>query len=176
MILFDECVYNFLMNFYSENITFVAKFFTSLGSTIVIITGILSILILFNKKYFKYTFIACLFGIILNIIIKNIVKRVRPSVFILTHADGYSFPSSHTMMSTIFYGLLIYFICNTVKSKRLKMFLSFLIGFIIIGIGLSRIYLGVHYATDVAAGFIIGLIYLFLFIKFYISKSYNKLK
>ena len=169
MILFDYPFYQALMKLFSPNATLIFRFFTTFGSAIVIITGILSILILFNKKYFKYMSIACLLGIILNTIIKNIVKRPRPKVFVMTHSTGYSFPSSHTMMATIFFGLLIYFIWKTVKSRKLKYFLTFLFSFIIIGVGLSRIYLGVHYATDVLAAIIIGIIYLVLFTKFFIN-------
>lgn len=89
----------------------------------------------------------------------------------LEQEPGYSFPSSHIMMSTIFYGMIIYFIWNYIKNKRLKYILSIAISLLIICIGLSRIYLGIHYATDVFSGFIIGLVYTIMFIKFYILKK-----
>lgn len=171
MILYDQKIYDLIMKLYSENATLIFKIFTSIGSTLVIITGIISILILFGKKEFKYMSIACSVGIIFVTILKNIIRRPRPSVFRLTYETGYSFPSSHTTMSTIFYGLLIYLIWKKVKNNKLKYFLTYIFILIIIGVGMSRIYLGVHYATDVTAGIIIGIIYDILFIKLLKEKA-----
>ena len=176
MILFDEPVYNFLFNLYSEKMTFIMRLLTSLGSTLVIISGIISILFLFDFKHFKQMTIISLIGIISNHIIKEIVKRPRPSVFKLTSESSYSFPSSHTMMSTIFYGLLIYFIWEKLKNRKLKILLTIIFSIIILGTGISRIYLGAHYATDVLAGLILGLLYDFFFIKLYINKKNKETK
>ena len=171
MILYDQKIYDLIMKLYSENATLIFKIFTSIGSTLLIITGIISILILFGKKEFKYMSIASSVGIIFVTILKNIIRRPRPSVFRLTYETGYSFPSSHTTMSTIFYGLLIYLIWKKVKNNKLKYFLTYIFILIIIGVGMSRIYLGVHYATDVTAGIIIGIIYDILFIKLLKEKA-----
>ena len=171
MILYDQKIYDLIMKLYSENATLIFKIFTSIGSTLLIITGIISILILFGKKEFKYMSSACSVGIIFVTILKNIIRRPRPSVFRLTYETGYSFPSSHTTMSTIFYGLLIYLIWKKVKNNKLKYFLTYIFILIIIGVGMSRIYLGVHYATDVTAGIIIGIIYDILFIKLLKEKA-----
>lgn len=176
MILFDLPVYQFLISLFSTNtiIVNIMKLITSLGSTLVIVTGILCVAILFkNKKYF-FTFVfANGIGVIISNLIKIIVKRDRPSnTMLFTYEDSYSFPSGHTMMSTIFYGLIIYYVYTNVKNKSLKYFLIGLLSSIIFLVGISRIYLGVHYATDVVGGFIFGLVYLIVFIKF--LRKYEK--
>lgn len=175
MILFDLPIYQFVMSVFvpSSFMTILMKFITTLGSTIVIITGILSVALLIkNKKYFKIFMIANVIGVILNNILKLIIRRPRPTdTMLLTYESSYSFPSGHSMMSMIFYGLIIYYVIKFIKKKWLCNSLVILLSLIIFSVGLSRIYLGVHYATDVLAGFIVGLIYLFIFIKLIDKKS-----
>ena len=99
----------------------------------------------------------------LNQILKNIVQRPRPIGYRLIDENGYSFPSGHSMVSAAFYGLIIYFIWKNVKNKKLRNISCILLSFLIVFIGLSRIYLGVHYASDVLGGFIISIAYLIIF-------------
>lgn len=70
------------------------------------------------------------------------------------------------MVSMGFYGFLVYLLCVNIKNKKVKYPLVIFLGLLIISIGISRIYLGVHYFTDVLGGFIIAIIYLLIFIKF----------
>ena len=179
MILFDLPVYQLIMFIFgtSKFMTFFMKLITTLGSVLVIITGILCVGILIkDKKYFKVFILATLIGVILNNLIKIIVKRPRPSQTLpLSFESSYSFPSGHSMMSTVFYGLIIYFVFKNIQNRKLKVFLSSLLSIIIILVGISRIYLGVHYSTDVLGGFILGIIYLFVFIKL-LHKYENKTK
>lgn len=169
MILFDLPVYQFFISFFTINpfMVNVMKFFTSFGSTIFIITGILCVAILVkDKKYFWNFGIASLIGVIINTLIKVIVRRPRPSTTMLfTFEKSFSFPSGHTMMSTIFYGLIIYYVCKYITNKKLRYFLVSLLSMIIVMIGISRIYLGVHYATDVVAAYILGIVYLIVYVK-----------
>src|SRR5690606_25660561 len=76
--------------------------------------------------------------------------------------SGFSFPSGHTMIGGVFHGLLIYIIWTTVENKTWRWVLSVFLTLIVVLVGLSRIYLKVHYATDVAAGYLIGLLWLVL--------------
>lgn len=169
MVLFDLPVYQFLISFFTISPFMIncMKFFTSFGSTIFIICGILSVAILVkDKKYFLNFAIANGIGVALNTIIKIIVRRPRPSVTMpFSYEKSFSFPSGHTMMSTIFYGLIIYYVYKNVKNQKLKYFLVSLLSLIIVFVGVSRIYLGVHYATDVAAAYILGIVYLIVYLK-----------
>lgn len=76
---------------------------------------------------------------------------------------GYSFPSGHSMVSMAFYGFLIYLIYNNIKNKYIKWILICSLSILIILIGISRIYLGVHYTSDVLAGFLISISYLVIY-------------
>ena len=169
MILFDLPIYQFIISIFglTSTMMLIMKFITTLGSTLVIVTSILCIAILVKKKkYFIFFALANLVGVILNNLLKIIVRRPRPTeTLVLTAESSYSFPSGHAMMSMIFYGLLIYYVTKFVKKKWLKTLLVGILSTIILFVGISRIYLGVHYATDVLAGYVIGIIYLVLFIK-----------
>jgi len=76
---------------------------------------------------------------------------------------GYSFPSGHSMISAAFYGFLIYLIYKKVKNKKLKITLIIVLSILIVSIGISRIYLGVHYTSDVLAGFTVSVSYLIIY-------------
>ena len=98
----------------------------------------------------------------LMFLFKYLFKRKRPQSPLLKPAKGLSFPSGHAIMSVTFYGLLIYIIGQTQKNNPVKWSLIIsLIGLIQL-IGFSRVYLRVHYASDVAAGYIIGLLWLLI--------------
>jgi undecaprenyl-diphosphatase len=93
-------------------------------------------------------------------LLKGLFDRERPTVPLLFHAKGLSFPSGHALMSVTFYGLLIYMILKGVRNPVLKWTLIGLLILLIIIIGCSRVYLRVHYATDVIAGYCIGFLWL----------------
>lgn len=165
---FDLYIYNFISKFYNIPFTMFMRIITSFSSTLVIITVLLSIFLLFkSKKIFLYFCSLTLISDILSNIIKNIIKRPRPSEIIkISFNSGYSFPSTHVVISTCLYGFIIYLIRKNIKNKKIKNILSLSIFILLILIGLSRIYLGVNYSSDVIAAFALGLILLFLFIKF----------
>lgn len=177
MILFDLPVYQFIMSILWPNnqLIFIMKMITTLGSTLVISTGILCVAILIkDKKYFKIFLFANVIGVILNSILKLLIHRPRPTnTLLLAVETSYSFPSGHSIMSMIFYGLLIYYVIKFVNKKWLKTFLVATLSLIIFSVGLSRIYLGIHYATDVVGAYLLGIIYLIIFIKL-LNKYQNK--
>lgn len=102
---------------------------------------------------------------LLNILIKNIIARPRPLESLrLIEAFNFSYPSGHSMGATAFYGFLVYLVIQFTRRLWLKIVLVVLLVFLILAIGLSRIYLGVHFPSDVLAGFIAGIIWLAIFI------------
>lgn len=153
------------------------KIITNLGSTIFLCILLIILLFTLNKRIDKIALIANLsIVVIINQVLKYIIKRPRPIGYRLVSASGYSFPSGHMMASIAFYGFLIYLINMKVNNKKIKYILISLLSIIIILIGFSRIYLGVHYLTDVIAGFLLGFIYLIIFIDIYKKglKRYEK--
>ncbi len=90
---------------------------------------------------------------------------------------GYSFPSGHSMVNMAFYGFIMYLMYHYVKNKYLKIFGILFLSLLVVAIGISRIYLGVHYTSDVLAGFLIAISYLVIYItaihKFLWQRSVN---
>lgn len=98
-----------------------------------------------------------------NWVIKHIIQRPRPSEALrLVEEDGYSYPSGHAMVTTAFYGLIIWFVYNNVENKILRNIICIGLSLLIVLIDFSRVYLGVHYLTDVLSGTLISIVYLIL--------------
>lgn len=163
----DNTVYNFITQEVNPSLTGIMTFASFLGSAITLIILTLGfIFLLKNKKDAKYITINLVLVFLLNRILKLIVARERPNVLRLVSEEGYSFPSGHAMVSMGFYGFLIYLSYKNIRNQKIKYPLIIFLSMLILLIGISRIYLGVHYATDVIGGFIIGIMYLVIFIKF----------
>jgi undecaprenyl-diphosphatase len=97
---------------------------------------------------------------LLMFLLKQIFGRQRPDIPLLREAHGLSFPSGHALMSVTFYGLLIYLVWEYVSHRFLKWLLMVLLVLLILMIGFTRIYLRVHYPSDVFAGFAMGFVWL----------------
>lgn len=104
-------------------------------------------------------------ALVINQLLKFIVQRPRPEGFRLVDESGYSFPSGHSMVAMAFYGFLIYLVWHYERDCVERWLWCVCLAFIIAGIGMSRIYLGVHYASDVVAGFLVSLAWLAVFTK-----------
>lgn len=96
----------------------------------------------------------------LMLLLKSLFQRKRPLSPLLQAAKGLSFPSGHAIMAVTFYGLLIYIMQHVGAGSWLADWISGALFVLIILIGYSRVYLRVHYASDVLSGFIIGLLWL----------------
>ncbi len=147
----------------------------SLNNTMIIITNIsgayalvalsLLILIIIKKKRIPLLITINLIMVtIVSQIAKFIIKRPRPINISLVEPIGYSYPSGHSMVSMAYFGFLLYLTYKKVNNKPLKYFLITILTLLIIAIGFSRIYLGVHYFSDVLGGYLLSLSYLFIFI------------
>ena len=101
-------------------------------------------------------------SLVLMFLLKYLFRRKRPLAPLLNAAKGLSFPSGHAIMAVTFYGFFIYVLFHTISHTGVKYFLTGLLVMLILLIGFSRVYLRVHYASDVLAGFIIGLLWLFI--------------
>lgn len=162
---FDDPIYHWLHSLFHDQTTTFFLIITSLSSPLVLI--VMSLLLLITNKDHKLSLLVILnllLSTIGNTILKGIFLRERPSDFPLIDETGYSYPSGHSMISMAFYGFLIYIIWQTNWSKKAKIIFSICLGLIIFLIGCSRIYLRVHYPSDVVAGFAISFVYLCIFI------------
>lgn len=173
---FDNTIYKFIIGFKSDTLTSTMKFITVLANPeIIIFLSIISLLtLIFKYKGSIYLILTIITSTIINFITKIIIKRDRPNILRLIEETGYSFPSGHAMGSMCFYGFIIFLInklnINIIIKRILEVFLSILIFFI----GISRVYLGVHYASDIICGFILGFIILII-VKNIIEKRQIKL-
>lgn len=101
-------------------------------------------------------------SLVLMLLLKQLFQRKRPLAPLLKAARGLSFPSGHAIMAVTFYGLLIYILQHTIGANWLRSVSTILIIVLIFLIGFSRVYLRVHYASDVLGGFIIGSLWLLI--------------
>lgn len=166
----DTSVYNFISeNIMNDTLTSIFKVVTHLGGVaFIILLGVLCFMFCKKNRWFiTFDLVGCT---IINQAIKHIVRRPRPNVLRLVEESGYSFPSGHSMISIAFYGLVIYFVYKNVNNKYLKWTLITLLSLLILTIGFSRIYVGVHYFTDVAGGLLLGLAFLIVYINIYNKK------
>ena len=117
------------------------------------------------KEFIGYALITE--GVYLSVLIlKEIIQRVRPDeIYMKVHKTSFSFPSGHSSVSMFFYLTLIYLINTSVKNKWAKIFIYAFLILWILSVGLSRIYLGVHYPSDVLGGYLVGI---FAFLLFYL--------
>lgn len=184
LLIGTQVLNNIEINFYNEVtehvsnfLTILMKGFSYIGNTISVIIICIS-LILFLKTRWKYGIVISI-GVIISCIVNNILKilfaRERPNLIQLVKETNYSFPSGHAMINMTLYSLLAILIYNNIKNKPLKYTLISIFIIISIVIGVSRVYLGVHYITDVIAGWIAGLLIAVITYQIYI-KAKNKEK
>lgn len=112
-----------------------------------------------NWRYvFEILFVIIVAGLS-NVALKQVINRARPDAEHLVSVASLSYPSGHAMSAISFYGFLIYIIYNLKLNSWIKSVLIAIFSLLILAIGISRIYLGVHYPSDVAGGFIAGFIW-----------------
>ena len=149
----------------SDFVTPIAKFITNFGGAIFLSIATVMLFLLIKNKKIGLSIISNIVIItILNQLLKRILQRPRPTEFRIVEETGYSFPSGHSMVSMAFYGYLIYLIYRYIKNKYVKWTLITILSILICLIGISRIYLGVHYTSDVLGGFLISISYLVVYI------------
>lgn len=171
---FDNNIYQMVTPIISSNMSVIMKIITSFANPIPLFIFSLILILFINKKKNTVVIIFNTFNLfILTDVLKLIFGRDRPSNINIIDEYGYSFPSGHAIASLAFYGLIIWFISRSNLSLKKKYIFIFLLIVLILLIGFSRIYLGVHYASDVIAGFSISLAYLIIYTHF-ISKYLDR--
>lgn len=171
----DNSIYNTIISSKSDAMTMFMTIITMMCDTeFIIVATLLLVLLIKNKKMGGMIASNVVLCSVINTIIKHIFLRPRPVGIKLIEQGGYSFPSGHSMMAVAFYGLLIYIIWNTKWRNVWKIFTTTLLVMLILLIGISRIYVGVHFASDVIAGLSISLSYLIIFIELLYKRVIKK--
>jgi undecaprenyl-diphosphatase len=158
IVQFDSNVIAAIQGMESPGLTKVMKFFTFIGSAPFVI--VLSIILLFflykvlHHRMELILLIASIFGsAALNGLLKQFFHRVRPNLHRLIDVGGYSFPSGHAMSAFTVYVILTFLLWRHIPSKWGRTLLILFSFFMILSIGTSRIYLGVHYPSDIVGGY-----------------------
>ena len=174
IVIFDTAIYNAISLAITPAMTAFLKIFTHCGDWMVMLPICIILIVVLKNKNQKLAILLNLMIIfVLNQLMKIMFNRTRPSDNVLIEASGYSFPSGHSMVSMAFYGLLIYLAYKNIENKLLRNITCIGLTILILLIGISRIYLGVHFASDVAGGFCISIAYLVLFISIVKTKLEN---
>ena len=161
----------------------IAKLVTELGTGNFLVPAYIFIVLYLRKQ--NYILLAYMISItavtslLLGWLLKIVFHRNRPMEHLMSGAGGYSFPSGHALGGFIFSGILLYLVWKTRHGFYTKWSLSFLISLLGFSIGFSRIYLHVHYATDVLGSFFIAiwwLSFLHLLFRFLFKNNISKIK
>lgn len=170
LLTLDTFIHDKLLTLYhTDFLNYIMRFTSLLGSVYFYIIVLLIVLIK-SKIYFKLTIVPLITSYITNMTFKLIINRNRPLTWIVTPPLDPSFPSGHTICSVVFYGIIIYLLKN-IKNNNLRLTLRILLTILIILIGISRLYLGVHFLSDVLAAYLLGILILTMFIRYYKIKN-----
>ncbi len=162
----DTSAHAFVQSIQSPALTTVMRTITFFGNTSTLTVLTVAVAVWLAARHSRrrlYMFIATMTGgPILNMLLKTHYQRPRPTAFpFLTHADGFSFPSGHSMGSMLFFGSLAYVVYFTFERDRVWRITAVALCLaLVVLVGGSRIYLGVHYLSDVVAGFTAGLFWI----------------
>lgn len=161
IIHFDTAVASFIQQRESPALTKVMRFFTGIGegwTIIVIILAVMLVLyiVLHHRKELVFLAAIMIGSSLLNLVLKLLFHRSRPVVHRIIEEAGYSFPSGHSMAAFSFYGALSFIIWKHIPYLRGRILLILLSALFILAIGISRIYLGVHYPSDVIGAYFIS--------------------
>ncbi|WML31596.1 phosphatase PAP2 family protein [Neobacillus sp. OS1-32] len=182
IIGFDRTIISAVQGLESPGLTKVMKLFTFIGSTeFVIILSLLLVFFLYKVLQHRLEvvlFIVVLMGSgIINQLLKQFFHRVRPDFHRLIEISGYSFPSGHGMNAFTVYVMISFLLWRHISSRLGRGVLIFFSIMMILAIGISRIYLGVHYPSDVIGGYLASGVWVSMaifFFQFYKEKRYNR--
>lgn len=157
---FDITIIKWIQSFISNRGTTIMECFTFMGAgqTIATLLMLLLVILIWHKRVWEamFLFFAASGAIGFDLLLKWIFQRQRPTIHPIIHETGYSFPSGHSMGSFVFYGMIAYLLVQQSNTRVQKVISICVMALLIFMIGISRIYLGVHYPSDVLAGFAAG--------------------
>ncbi len=156
----DDVVYQWISSFVSDSTTSIMMRLTDVGSAWFIGSIVLALLVLNRnaKTGIKFRMIYTLLCAgLLNVVLKNLIQEPRPAILQLISESGYSFPSGHTMIAGAVYTAIIPIIEEKTMDKFIKRLLQSCCILVPVIVGISRIYLGVHWPSDVLDGWVLGL-------------------
>jgi undecaprenyl-diphosphatase len=157
----SQIIYEFRTPLLNEVMIFISYF----GADFILLFSTVIAMVLSWKKHKKESFvfaIMLIFGFLLNITLKQIFQRPRPDIDPLLTLTSYSFPSGHAMNAFVFYATLAYFTYHFSGNIKKTLLMTAIVIVLILLVGISRVYLGVHYPTDVIAGYAAGLLWFVL--------------
>lgn len=161
----DALVHSYVLVMRNDVLTSSLTFITNFGGPYLLLAiSVILIIVVKKKKIPIYILVNLVSAFIINEIMKSIFTRSRPIGINLINETGFSFPSGHSMVSLSFYGFIVYILLKRTKNKFTKGILIASLLIFVLLIGFSRIYLGVHYLSDVIAGFLLSIMYLISFI------------
>jgi len=167
---FDNGISAYIFENRSEGLTNFMIFITDFGNYYVYLASlpIIFFSLYRSKKHWRRSIeavVVVISAFVLNTFLKLYFVRPRPDLklrLVDLSMESYSYPSGHSMTAIAFYGFIIYLVLHHAKSNVLKYLAVLFLGILIVVIGISRIYLGAHYPSDVLAGFAAGLFWLLL--------------
>ncbi|SRX55419.1 phosphatase PAP2 family protein [Aequorivita sp. CIP111184] len=166
LVKYDRQITDFFIAHRSPPLTQYFIFMTNVGDfygylVVLILALIVSWVFFKNWRYIAQTVLVLLLASISNTMLKRFIDRARPGIEHLVSVETLSYPSGHAMSAMAFYGFLIYLFYRFKMKSWLKYSIILLLCLVILSIGISRIYLGVHFPSDIAGGYIAGLIWVF---------------
>ena len=164
LAIYDQQITDYVISYRTPLLTnyfiFVSQVGDIYGYLIVLIsTVLLSILVFKRWKYVVQITTVLLLSSVSNMILKRFIDRARPGIEHLVSVETLSYPSGHAMSAMAFYGFLIYLFYRFKINIFLKVAIIIVLILLILSIGISRIYLGVHFPSDIVGGFIAGFIW-----------------
>lgn len=171
LVGFDQPIQTAIRGDLPETLTLLFRAITQLIDIPVIISWVLIVAFIFYRKQWKMESYLMLGNLtlagILIVTFKNIYQRPRPEILHLVEEKGFSFPSGHSLAVTIMVGTLIVILSQRIKNTVWRKIIQILLSLYIVSVLVSRIYLGVHYPSDVIASLCVGLGVLFMEFPFY---------
>jgi membrane-associated phospholipid phosphatase len=159
---FDFAIRNWVHGFASPGLTSAMTFISLLGYDVLIVELVIALLVFWKLRWRRgaaWLTLSVAGALALDVALKFAFHRPRPQPFFGDAPHSFSFPSGHALVSFVFYAVLAGLIADRVRSRAVRVLVGVVAGTLIAAIGLSRIYLGVHYPSDVIAGYLAAAIW-----------------